>query len=127
MAGVEDLLDLNRHLSTLQSKPPGWAEEMRTLLTSGFLRRSWEVDVAMQSVDDLIEVIDRGAGVNATLSSEHGWLRGTLAIVVSTCTWSELGNANVQVIRVFNNRTARWKCDYWQETLYTRASALTDS
>jgi hypothetical protein len=121
MAGVDDLLDLNRHLATLQGKPPGWAEELRTLLTPGFLQRSWQADVAMQSADDLVEVIDSGVGLEMSLSSERGWLRGTLAVVVSTYSWKELGNADVQVVRIFTYHTGRWLCDYWQETLSTRA------
>jgi hypothetical protein len=120
MVGVEDLLDLNRHFSDLQAKPPGWAEEMRALLTPGFLRRPWQADAAMQSADDLIEVIGGGGALEMSMSSEHGWLHGTLAVAASTCTWTELGDADVQVIRVFTYRTGRWLCDYWQETLYSR-------
>jgi hypothetical protein len=120
MAGVDDILDLNRHLSDLQAKPPGWAEEMRALLTQGFLRRSWQAGDAMQSADDLVEAIDAGGGLKISLSSEQGWLRGTLAVAVSTCSWTRLDDAEVQVVRIFTYRAGRWLCDYWQETLYTR-------
>jgi hypothetical protein len=122
MAGVDDLLDLNRFLAGLQAKPAGWAAQMRGLLTLGFVRRPWKADTAQQSADDLIDGIERGPAVEVSVSWEHGWLHGNLGAVASTCTYADLSDADLQVIRVFTHRTDRWQCDYWQETLCARTS-----
>lgn len=120
MTESDNLIDLDRHISSLLGKPPGWEKNLRTLLTSGFTRRSWEGAVATESADEMIETIASSQILQMSASSERSWLRGNLAVVTSTWTCREPAEGNMQIIRIFVNRSGSWLCDYWQETRYGR-------
>ena len=122
MFGVEDLIKIDRHLTELQSRPAGWADDLRSAVSLGFTRRAWDMQTPAQTVDEMIDAIDADLVPVSTVdvTAEHGWLRGTLGAVTTTCTWPELGADNVQIIRVYTNHSGKWLCEYWQETRYHR-------
>jgi hypothetical protein len=120
MVDLEDLTKIDRHVAELLSKPVGWRDDLRSVVSFGFTHRSWHLQTPPQSIDELVDVIDGMHARQIQVTAEHGWLRGTLGVVTNTCTWPELGTDDVQVIRVYTNHSGQWLCEYWQETRYHR-------
>ncbi|WIM98563.1 hypothetical protein ACTOB_002167 [Actinoplanes oblitus] len=116
MYDLDDLIDLDRRLTGLLGRPDGWDERLRAAVGSGFLRRSWDAGTAPQSVDELVDELAAAPGHPVEITATHGWLRNSLGVVTTTCTWEALGEDEVQVVRVYQNRSGSWLCEYWQET-----------
>ncbi|BCJ45959.1 hypothetical protein GCM10010168_49070 [Actinoplanes ianthinogenes] len=116
MYDVDDLIDLDRRLTGLLAKPDGWADGLRAAVSLGFLRRSWDAGTAPQSADELVDELTAAPGHPVEITAAHGWLRNSLGVVTTTCAWKDLGDDEVQLVRVYVNRSGAWLCEYWQET-----------
>ncbi|MEV6490233.1 hypothetical protein AB0M20_16655 [Actinoplanes sp. NPDC051633] len=117
---IASLVAADRAVAAAQGAPLGWEATLRAAVRSGFLRRPWDGRLPAQGISDLVEEIAAGPVLKLEVSEVRARFHGTLGVVMSSCTWPDLGDDSVQVVRVYSLQERRWLCEYWQETRYTR-------
>src|SRR4051794_40439821 len=52
---IEDLIKMDRQLTDLHSRPAGWADSLRSVVSLGFTRRPWDMQSGTQSLDEMLD------------------------------------------------------------------------